>query len=88
MEAAMTEFDVTLLLPDDVAAEAAAQGLLTPTGLAQLIQAELGRRKFRRLQELRDQLAAVEQAPLTEAELNAEIAAVRAERRGHDARGD
>ncbi|NCC34071.1 MAG: hypothetical protein EOM24_18975 [Chloroflexia bacterium] len=76
----MVMLELTLTLPDDVAREAEALGLLTPQALQQLIDAEVARRrKLERLFTTLDQLAEVAMPPLSTEELNAEIKAVRAE---------
>ncbi|RRR76116.1 MAG: hypothetical protein EI684_03520 [Candidatus Viridilinea halotolerans] len=84
----MVAIEVTLNLPDELAREAVARGLLTPAALQQLIDAEVERRrKLDRLCTTLDQLAAVDLPPLTSAELNTEIHAARAERRARNAGG-
>jgi hypothetical protein len=84
----MVNIDIRLSLPDDLAREASARGLLTPEALQQLIDAEVERRrKIDRLFTAMDQLAAVGQPPLSNDELNAEIKAARAERRARRAGG-
>lgn len=84
----MINIDIRLSLPDELAREASARGLLTPEALQQLIDAEVERRrKIDRLFTAMDQLAALE-PPLTNDELNAEIKAARAERRARRAGGD
>lgn len=87
LEVAMTDIDITLSLPDELIGEANKQGLLTAQALEQLIRAELGRRKHRRLSELLDQVSAIPDAPMSTQEINAEIAATRAERRSRHAAG-
>jgi hypothetical protein len=75
-----------LSLPDNLAREAAARGLLTPAALQQLIDAEVERRrKVDRLFTTMDDLAAVNLPPLSAEDLNTEIKAARAERRGRRA---
>jgi len=78
--------ELTLDLPDSVAREAEARGLLTSAALEELLRAELRRRAGERLAEVMDQLAAVPLPPLTEEEVEAEIQAVRAARREAHAR--
>jgi hypothetical protein len=83
----MVNIAITLSLPDDLAREAEARGLLTAETLQQLIDAEVERqRKLERLFTTLDQLAAVDLAPLSNAEVNAEIKAARADRRARRAR--
>jgi hypothetical protein len=78
----MVAIELTLTLPDDLAREAEARGLLTPQALQQLIDAEVvRRRKLDRLFTTLDQLAEVDVPSLSAEELNAEIKAARAARR-------
>ncbi len=82
----MVDIDIRLTLPDELAREAAARGLLTSEVLQQLIDAEVERRrKIERLFSTMDELAAVDPPPLSNDELNAEIKAARAERRSRRA---
>jgi len=77
----MTQLELTLALPDALAREAEAAGLLTPDAIARLLEAELRRRRIDGLFNAADRLAALDEPPLTDAELNAEIQAARARRR-------
>jgi hypothetical protein len=82
----MVNIEITLSLPANLAREAEARGLLTPKALQQLIDAEVERRrKVDRLFTTMDDLAAVDLPPLSGEDLNAEIKASRAERRGRRA---
>lgn len=82
----MVDIDMTLTLPDDLAREAAARGLLTADAVQQLLATEVARQRKRdQLVTSMNQLAAVECPPLSTDEVNAEIAAARAERRSHRA---
>lgn len=84
----MVDIDIKLTLPDALAREAAARGLLTSAALQQLIDAEVERRRtLDRLVTTMEQLEAVDLAPLSAEELNAEIKAARAERRSRRAGG-
>lgn len=76
-----------LTLPDSLAREAQANGLLTPQSLELLLRAELRRRQVQNLFDAADRLAAVAIPPLTEAEVEAEIQAVRTARRTSNASG-
>jgi hypothetical protein len=67
---------VILTLSDDLAKEAEANGLLKPELIASLLKAEIRRRKINRLFAAADRLAELDE-PLTEAEVQAEIAATR-----------
>jgi hypothetical protein len=86
-EESTVQLELTLTLPASLAREAEAQGLLTPPMLEALLRAEVRRRRVERLFEAADQLAVLPLAPLTEAEVEAEIQAARADRRATRARG-
>ena len=58
-----------------------AAGLLTPEAIEQMLKRELKRRAGEQLLESASKLAAVDLPPLTEAEIRAEIDAVRRARR-------
>ena len=81
------QLELTLTLPASLVREAEAQGLLTSSGLEALLRAEVQRRRVEHLFEAADRLAALPLAPLTEAEVEAEIHAARVERRATRARG-
>lgn len=82
----MVDIEIKLTLPDNLAREAEARGLLTPQALQQLIDAEVERRRaLDRLFTTLDQLAEVDLPPMSTEELNAEIKAARAERRNRRA---
>ncbi|MSQ71172.1 MAG: hypothetical protein EXR27_07765 [Betaproteobacteria bacterium] len=74
----MTELTVTL--PDDVARQAQAAGLLHQDALAALLRDAMTRQRVGRLFATMDRLSALDPA-LSEAEIAAEIKAARAERR-------
>lgn len=76
--------EVILTLPDHLAEEAEANGLLKPESIAALLRAEIRRRRVNKLFAAADELADLDQ-PLTEAEVEAEIAAARMARRSSDA---
>jgi hypothetical protein len=86
-EDSTVQLELTLTLPASLAREAEAQGLLTSTTLEALLRTEVQRRRVAHLFEAADQLAALPLAPLTEAEVEAEIRAARAARRATRARG-
>lgn len=73
------ELEIKLRLPDSLVREAKASGLLTSQALENLLREEVQRRRLGQLFEAADRLAAL--PPLTEAEVEAEIQAARAERR-------
>ncbi|MBV9787205.1 MAG: hypothetical protein JOZ51_03460 [Chloroflexi bacterium] len=79
------QLEITLSLPDTVAREAEASGLLTAQTLESLIKTEIQRRRTEQFFADTDRLAALPGPVLTEAEIEAEIQAVRAERRNKDA---
>jgi Xaa-Pro aminopeptidase len=74
----MTE--VTLTLPDTLVQEARAAGLLTPQALEAMLRETLRKQRVDGLFTAMDNMAAVD-LPMTEAEIQAEIEAARAERR-------
>ena len=75
------------ILPEDLAREAETCGLLTPDSLESLLRTELSRRRrISHLFDAADRLAGLPVPPLTEAEVEAEIQAVRSARRDSDAR--
>jgi hypothetical protein len=75
---------VVLTLPDKLAQEAEANGLLKPESIAAMLRAEIRRRRVKKLFTAADRLAALDE-PLTEAEVDAEITAARKERHSSDA---
>jgi hypothetical protein len=77
--------DITLQLPEDLASEAEQYGLLSSEQVARLIQDEIRKRKWKVLLATADRLAEQDLPPSTEDELEAEIAATRAERRAKHA---
>lgn len=77
--------EIVLILPDNLALEAEANGLLKPESIAAMLRAEIRRRRVNKLFAAADRLANLEQ-PLTEAEIEAEIGTARQERRSSDAR--
>lgn len=76
--------EIILTLPDNLAQEAEANGLLKPESIAALLRAEIRRRRVNRLFAAADRLADLAPA-LTEAEIEAEITAARQARRSSDA---
>jgi hypothetical protein len=79
------QLDIRLNLPDSVAREAEAHGLLKPESLEFLVREALRRQRIDRLFEAADRLAAVPLPPLTEAEVEAEVQAVRSRQHPSDA---
>lgn len=80
----MSSVEIKLDLPDNLAREAETNGLLKPEAIESLLREEIRRRRVDGLFESADRLAASDE-PLTEAEVEAEIAAVREARRSSNA---
>ena len=78
-EESSVELELKLTLPDSLVREAKSRGLLTPQGLEALLREEVQRRRVTQLFEAADRLSAL--PSLTEAEVEAEIQAARAEKR-------
>ena len=72
--------EIVLTLPDDLATEAKELGLFKPLLVTSLFKAEVRRRKANRLFESANRLANAGE-PMSEAEVMAEVKAVREERR-------
>ncbi len=72
---------ITIELPDELAEEARSQGLLAGRAVEAMIRDALRRRAGRELLDAAKELAAAELAPMTMAEIQREVDAVRAERR-------
>lgn len=71
--------NITVSLPDDLAQQARSAGLLRDEAIAALLREAMQKRQVDRLFDTMGKLAALE-PPLTEAEIDAEIATARAER--------
>lgn len=80
----MSTVELKLILPDSLAREAEVSGLLTPESIEALLRAEIRRRRVNKLFAAADRMAALD-PPLTEAEIEAEIATARQSRRSPDA---
>ena len=79
---------VQLDLPEDVAAKARAKGLLQPQALARLIQREMvSDSALKNYREMVASMRAYPDEPMTMDEIQAEVDAVRAERRGRGESG-
>ena len=83
---AMPTRELKLTLPESLAEEAEAIGLLRPESLEHLIREEIRRRRVEGLFATADRLAGLALPPLTEAEVEAEIRTARAERPAAGAR--
>jgi len=77
--------ELKLTLPESLAREADANGLLKPEVIEALLRDEIRRRRVNQLFEAADRLANVDIPPLTESEVEAEIEAARRSRRASDA---
>lgn len=77
----MTEIDLKLDLPDSVARDAAAAGLLSPRAVARLLREELRRKAFRRIAEGAERVRAAGIPEMSMAEIQQEVEAVRKARR-------
>jgi hypothetical protein len=77
----MMQYELKLALPDALAQEAEAAGLLTPEAIEMLLREELQRQRVDSLFEMADRLAASKMPPLSESEVEAEIQAARSARR-------
>ncbi len=77
----MVSVELQLNLPDSIAREAEAQGLLSAEAIEGLLRAELRRRNIDELFEAADRLAALPD-PLTAEEIEAEIRTARDEKHG------
>jgi len=73
--------EILLTLPDNLVREAEANGLLKPEFIASLLRTEIRRRRVNKLFTAADRLADLDE-PITDAEIETEIAASRRERRG------
>ena len=80
----MVSVELQLRLPDNIAREAEAQGLLHAEAIELLLRAELRRRHVDLLFSAADRLAALPE-PVTDEEIEAEIQAARDEKRSSHA---
>jgi hypothetical protein len=83
----MGTVECKVMLPEQLAREAVALGLLKTQALEPLLREEIRRRRVGQLFDAADRLGALTESPLTTAELEAEIQAARSERRASRARG-
>lgn len=77
---------VEISLPDNLAKEAEAAGLLAPEVIERMVREAIRRRALEELKQAMDRMAAVEGPLLTPQEIQEEIRAARAERRAREAR--
>jgi hypothetical protein len=73
----MTKIDFTLDLPDSLAREAEAAGLLSPRALKRLLREEVRREAVRRLAKVADRVRRAGIKPLSMAEIQKEVNSVR-----------
>ena len=74
----MIKCEITLSFSDDLARQAEAEGLLDPVAIAQLIEAELGRRqRIKKLFDSADRLSSLDMPSLSEQDVETEIQAAR-----------
>jgi hypothetical protein len=83
----MTTREITLTLPNSLAEEAEAGGLLRSDVVERLLREEIRRRQVAGMFAAADRVAATGEPPLTADELAEEIRAARSERRARHARG-
>jgi hypothetical protein len=79
----MTTLELKLKLPERLAQDAEAAGLLTPEAVTALLREELKRRVGARLKESLRKIDESNPSPLTEQDIQTEIDAVRLEHRTH-----
>lgn len=79
----MTELVVKL--PDDLARRARSAGLLTDSAIQLLLEEAMRRNAGRKLMQVAEKLHAAGVPPMSEEEVDAEVKAVRAERRTREA---
>jgi hypothetical protein len=72
---------VQITIPDALAKEAAAEGLLEPVAFAAILRERLAAVRVGKMQAARQKMAAGAMPPMTAEEIDAEIKAYRAERR-------
>lgn len=80
----MSQTTITLQLPDNLVNEASASGLFEPPTIEKLLREELRRRRIDRLFEVSDKLSGLDIPIFTEAEVEAEIQAVRIARKSDE----
>lgn len=77
----MTTLELKLSLPDQLAKEAGAAGLLVPEEIERLVREALRARRADQFTKIREKLAADPLPPMTTEEIQAEIDAYRADMR-------
>jgi hypothetical protein len=79
----MTTLELKLDLPNQLAHDAQAAGLLTPEGITQLLQDAIRRRAGKELLAAAERVAAAGVPPMTLEEIQEEVNAVRAARKAN-----
>ena len=74
---------LTIDLPDSLIEQAEDAGLLSPEAIEAMLCEQLKKRHVNELIDAADRLAAVDMPPMSEEDAQAEVDAVRAERRAH-----
>ena len=82
----MTTLQLKLTLPQQLAKQAKAAGLLTPEAIASMLREQLRRQAGKELQAMMDKLADANYPQMSEDEIQAEVNAVRRARRARKAR--
>jgi post-segregation antitoxin (ccd killing protein) len=77
----MASVEIKVELPEDLAREAQERGLLSSRAIEYLIRSEIRRTRIERLFETMERLSEAGTSPLTDAEVEAEIQAVRRKQR-------
>ena len=77
----MTTLELTLNLPDELANQAQAAGLLNSEAIENLLREQLRKRAGEELRVMLNKIDASDEPPMSEDEIQAEINAYRAERR-------
>lgn len=79
----MSIVEYTVQLPESLSREAEAAGISLPGAVENLLREELRRRQAKELIDLADRLTKTDTAPMTPAEIEAEIEAARSQRRSN-----
>lgn len=81
----MTTLELKLNLPDQLAQEAQAVGLLTPQALEEMLRERLRKRAVEDLRTIMQKMHSANLPPMTMDEIHEEVGAVRAEKRKNSA---
>jgi predicted proteasome-type protease len=80
--------NLTVTLPDELAERAQQAGLLSSQAIQRLLEEAVRRQAGRKLLEIAKRVQEADIPPMTMDEINAEVKAVRAERRARQAKDD